>query len=85
MIEEFREMKKLIILGKLAPLCAYCGKKITNPSDLTQDHVIPKSQHGGTVPENLVPCCKKCNSEKGSLSAKEYYALINFRKGILHY
>ena len=85
MIEEFREMKKLITLGKLAPICAYCGKKITHESDLTQDHLVSKAAGGKTVPENLVPCCKKCNSEKGSLNANEYYALLNFRKGILHY
>ena len=43
--------------------CAYCGKK---PKQLTIDHVIPLSKHGGHVPENIVPACRTCNSAKGA-------------------
>lgn len=42
--------------------CQYCGHKA---SDLTVDHIIPKKYGGPTSWENLVCCCKKCNSKKG--------------------
>jgi 5-methylcytosine-specific restriction endonuclease McrA len=47
--------------------CAYCGKQ----SDLTLDHVIPKSRGGKSHWENLVTACKRCNSEKGSYTPEE--------------
>jgi 5-methylcytosine-specific restriction endonuclease McrA len=44
--------------------CAYCGKG----GKLTQDHFIPLSSPRctGTVPENMVPACARCNSSKGA-------------------
>lgn len=80
MIDEFKEMKKLIILGQLAPLCTYCGKRITDPNEFTQDHQIPLSKGGQTVPSNLVPACLHCNKEKGMLTADEYMVVLNYRK-----
>lgn len=47
--------------------CMYCGKK----SDLTIDHVIPKSRGGGDVWENLTTACEKCNVKKGNKTPKE--------------
>ena len=80
MIAEFKEMKKLIILGQLFPLCTYCGKQITNPDDFTQDHQLPLARGGQTVPSNLVPACMHCNQEKGMLTADEYMVVLNYRK-----
>jgi 5-methylcytosine-specific restriction endonuclease McrA len=41
--------------------CQYCG---TMGKDLTLDHVRPK-RHGGEMSwENLVTCCRRCNSRK---------------------
>lgn len=39
--------------------CFYCGDQYA-----ALDHVIPVSKGGGTFKENVVPCCKKCNSSK---------------------
>jgi hypothetical protein len=39
--------------------CAYCGKYAD-----TVDHIIPRSKGGADVAENIVPCCKSCNSSK---------------------
>lgn len=44
--------------------CQYCGKKFP-PSELTIDHIIPKSKGGSTNWDNVVTCCKKCNNKKG--------------------
>ncbi len=41
--------------------CQYCGHR---GSDLTVDHVIPKRYGGPTSWDNLVCCCKKCNTKK---------------------
>jgi hypothetical protein len=40
--------------------CAYCGGKMQ-----AIDHVIPRSAGGATRVDNIVPCCKRCNSKKG--------------------
>lgn len=44
--------------------CAYCGAKETKKRPLTQDHVVPLSKGGGTIPENIVPACADCNAGK---------------------
>lgn len=40
--------------------CMYCG----STSDLTIDHVVPKSRGGKTSWENLVTACSGCNNRK---------------------
>ncbi len=42
--------------------CQYCGH---TGHDLTVDHVIPKRLGGPTSWDNLVCCCKRCNTKKG--------------------
>ncbi len=42
--------------------CQYCGHHGT---DLTVDHIIPKKYGGPTSWDNLVCCCRKCNTRKG--------------------
>lgn len=44
--------------------CQYCGKKFAT-SELSLDHVNPRSQGGDTSWENIVCCCVKCNVKKG--------------------
>lgn len=45
--------------------CAYCGCTPRRNQRLTKDHLRPLSEGGTTVPENIVPACKSCNSSKG--------------------
>ncbi|MBM3734329.1 MAG: HNH endonuclease [Acidobacteria bacterium] len=50
--------------------CQYCHK--TSPaSELTLDHVVPRSRGGETTWENLVACCHSCNNRKGSRTPEE--------------
>jgi|TARA_R110002072_G_scaffold8014_11_gene42355 5-methylcytosine-specific restriction endonuclease McrA len=44
--------------------CQYCGKHFPT-SELSIDHVLPRSQEGPDTWENLVCACVKCNSRKG--------------------
>ncbi|MBI2996143.1 MAG: HNH endonuclease [Candidatus Melainabacteria bacterium] len=48
--------------------CQYCGAKT---SDLTIDHVIPRSRGGNDSWENVVASCQKCNVKKGDRTPKE--------------
>jgi 5-methylcytosine-specific restriction endonuclease McrA len=50
--------------------CQYCGVKPLH-SELTIDHVTPKSRGGRSTWENVVLACAKCNSRKGSRSLAE--------------
>jgi len=48
--------------------CAYCGTrsiKADRSTWLTQDHVTPLSKGGAHTIQNIVPCCRSCNSRKG--------------------
>jgi len=45
--------------------CQYCAE-LFSQTELTVDHVIPKSLGGGSNWENCVASCKSCNSMKGS-------------------
>ncbi len=50
--------------------CQYCGKKFAT-SELSLDHVIPRSQNGRTTWENIVCCCVKCNVKKGGRTPEQ--------------
>jgi 5-methylcytosine-specific restriction endonuclease McrA len=44
-------------------ICYYCRNKFP-VDELTMDHLVPLVRGGRSVKENLVPACKKCNSDK---------------------
>ncbi|HAU36129.1 MAG TPA: HNH endonuclease [Phycisphaerales bacterium] len=50
--------------------CQYCGRKYST-SELTLDHVVPRSRGGGTDWTNIVCCCVKCNVHKGGRTPGE--------------
>lgn len=45
--------------------CAYTGKRITDPRELSIDHIIPRSKGGPHTWDNVVTSLKKPNEEKG--------------------
>lgn len=45
--------------------CQYCGSR-PSLSDLTLDHVLPKSLGGTTAWENITTSCRDCNNKKGN-------------------
>lgn len=55
------------ILRRDGMKCQYCGSK----TDLTIDHVIPKSRGGADKWDNLVAACRKCNNKKGNSTPSE--------------
>lgn len=76
-------------------LCMYCGKA-HHASELTRDHIVPRSRGGLDSWENVVAACRRCNQFKGDRSLEnlgmqllalpyrpnlaEYLALVNDRR-----
>ena len=62
------------VWSKTNGICAHCGKPSTG-IDRTIDHVIPQVFGGGSDPRNLMPLCKRCNSDRasGEIIPETYY------------
>lgn len=60
-------------------ICPYCLKEVPL-SETNLDHILPRSRFYDKSPENIVRCCKRCNTEKGALTAEEYaeWKRLNF-------
>ena len=50
--------------------CQYCGKKFPT-SELSLDHISPRSQGGVSSWENIVCACVECNVRKGGRTPKQ--------------
>ena len=75
-----RRARKAILLRERS-LCFYCLRKITSTTAVL-DHVVPRSQGGGSSYKNLVACCPECNSNKGTTPASTFLRVL-MRKGRL--
>lgn len=56
--------------------CYYCGKK-TAYKNLTMDHVLPLTRGGKSTKDNLVPCCKSCNTTKKSMMPLQWQEYLD--------
>jgi 5-methylcytosine-specific restriction endonuclease McrA len=65
-----RALSRKNILMRDRFTCQYCLSTLPT-SDLTLDHVIPRSRSGETAWENLVACCHVCNNRKGNRTPDE--------------
>lgn len=52
--------------------CPYCLIELTK-DNATKDHMIPKSRGGKGLSDNIVICCKDCNSKKANLTPLEFF------------
>jgi 5-methylcytosine-specific restriction endonuclease McrA len=50
--------------------CQYCGKKFPT-TELSLDHVIPRSLGGPSQWDNIVCACTKCNARKGGMTPEQ--------------
>jgi len=65
-----RALSRKNILMRDRFTCQYCERTLPS-SELTLDHVIPRSRAGESAWENLVTCCHSCNNHKGSRTPEE--------------
>ena len=62
--------------------CYYCKSKIPK-SEITMDHMYPRSTGGPSIPQNLIPSCKKCNSEKADMTFEQYQTFLSISSSVL--
>lgn len=66
--------------------CAYCSNELISGVNLSWDHVIPLAKGGTHTPNNLIPCCQKCNSSKCDsdiviwFSSQKFFSKIKLKK-----
>ena len=54
--------RRVAVLNRDNWVCYYCGQDATQA-----DHVIPISRQGDPMDlDNMVACCKRCNTSKGN-------------------
>jgi 5-methylcytosine-specific restriction endonuclease McrA len=58
--------------------CQYCGREFPT-SELTLDHVRPRSRGGTTCWTNVVCCCVNCNVRKGGRTPREAHMRLKTR------
>ncbi len=71
MIEWSGSIREYVRERELPDVCIYCGAV----EDLSYDHLIPRSRGGPDVPDNVVLCCRGCNSSKGARGVYEWFHL----------
>lgn len=59
--------------------CFYCGRTVKKKK-ITIDHLYSQNMGGPTIPNNLAPCCEKCNSEKSNLSYQQFKFFLRLTK-----
>ena len=55
--------------------CYYCHG-IFPPAQLCMDHIVPLARGGRSTKDNLVCCCKECNTKKKTMLPMEWEELI---------
>ena len=58
-----RKITRRAVFARDGWTCQYCGSR----SNLTVDHVTPRSKGGSSTWENIVAACAPCNRRKGDL------------------
>src|SRR5689334_23493453 len=68
--QQSRALSRKNILLRDRNTCQFCGAVFPS-SELTLDHVVPRSRGGRSSWENLVACCYRCNNTKGDRTPEE--------------
>jgi 5-methylcytosine-specific restriction endonuclease McrA len=68
--QQTRALSRKNILMRDRNTCQFCSRMLP-ASELTLDHVVPRSRGGRSSWENLVACCYQCNNSKGDRTPEE--------------
>jgi 5-methylcytosine-specific restriction endonuclease McrA len=63
------------IFARDSNTCQYCGRKFSS-SELSLDHVIPRSRGGASTWDNIVCACIRCNVRKGGRTPDEAHVRL---------
>lgn len=84
-----RRRKRVALWMAQKGLCFYCQEPMVLPVSVinhpqpdnmaTFDHMTPRSKGGLLTYGNTVLACRRCNCDKGDLTAADYLALIAAR------
>lgn len=58
------------VIARDRETCQYCGVQ-PGRAHLTIDHVVPRSQGGQTLWDNVVTACRDCNRKKGGRTPEQ--------------
>jgi 5-methylcytosine-specific restriction endonuclease McrA len=62
--------QRLIVLARDGYVCTYCGQDAN-----TVDHIVAIKNGGDPISlDNMISCCSRCNSKKGSRSQAVFLA-----------
>src|SRR6476659_2244402 len=64
------KFNRRIIFARDNNQCQYCGRKFPT-TELSLDHVVPRSQGGQSTWDNIVCACVGCNVKKGGRTPRE--------------
>jgi 5-methylcytosine-specific restriction endonuclease McrA len=62
-----RKITRRAVFARDSWTCQYCGAR----SNLTVDHVVPRSKGGTSTWDNIVASCAPCNRRKGNLLPRQ--------------
>jgi len=82
LIGQFTETTKqewLSLMNEYNWRCFYCDKTLTGKIR-SVDHIIPISRNGRHHISNLMPCCRRCNSEKQSIIYPVWRGIMELNK-----
>lgn len=71
-----RSLVRAAVWEKTGGRCWYCGKACNPFIEFSIDHLKPRVTGGNLSFENLVPCCRKCNSRKRDASLEDLRAIL---------
>ncbi|MBN1591150.1 MAG: HNH endonuclease [Pirellulales bacterium] len=68
-------LSRQAVFARDASRCQYCGRQFPT-SQLSLDHVTPRSRGGMSTWENMVCACLKCNIRKGGRTPREAHMTL---------
>ena len=82
---KFSNKTVIDVWNKTKGKCWYCGIEFDDSRDchFTIDHVVPIFEAENNSIDNLVPCCKTCNSSKRIKSLEEFRLWYQKGRGMI--
>lgn len=61
--------------------CYYCKKSFPR-NEITMDHMYPRSTGGPTIPQNIIPACKECNTTKADMTKNQFLHYLSLHSEV---